>query len=635
MRLFSRSLRCLALLITSALLVGAAFSPPRSSQAGQRAAPARWAAAGANAVGNNHLLITELFYNTHTSAVHDQYLRVENQTGIGWDISHWRLSDGKGAVRFPVDTMLLPGDSLYIARSILGFRQQFGFLPEFTYSAESLPGVRHMDFNGPLPRWGKTGGQVILTDADGKAVDAVYYGNANPGNGWQGAPVPLVGAGEVMHRARDQSTITGDSPGLYMQDTRTAADWKEGHEWVNLRVLRAGQSSLPYPSFQVEGNITAYSTPDTTFPTLADLLDSAVTSIDVNVYIAEAAGLADHLTEAAARGVKVRLLLDGQPFGGMAEQTRWFAHQVADAGGAVRFMRGDKNQHLYRRYQFDHAKYGIIDGQRSFVQSENWSPMGTAVDNSIGNRGWGVIVDDAALARYLDRVFELDWNPAAGDTVAYSDNDPTFGPPPDGFVPVIDPPTGSYPAPFSAQDFAGPHTVTPVFAPDNSLLADHAILGLLKQAQESVLVEQQYIYLGWSSRGDQETTPDLYLKEIMAAARRGVHVQVLLDSKYVGAPQQDPAPQQDNRLTCNYMNDTAAAEGLDLDCELIDLNATHVDAVHNKGLIVDGRYTLVSSINWSYNSPGHNRELGLIIDDPAIASYFTDIFAYDWSPPAE
>ncbi|MFZ5823944.1 MAG: hypothetical protein ACOY94_06405, partial [Bacillota bacterium] len=34
---------------------------------------------------------------------------------------------------------------------------------------------------------------------------------------------------------------------------------------------------------------------------------------------------------------------------------------------------------------------------------------------------------------------------------------------------------------------------------------------------------------------------------------------------------------------------------------------------------------LVSSINWSLNSPLNNREVGLILDHPAIGQYYTDI----------
>lgn len=52
--------------------------------------------------------------------------------------------------------------------------------------------------------------------------------------------------------------------------------------------------------------------------------------------------------------------------------------------------------------------------------------------------------------------------------------------------------------------------------------------------------------------------------------------------------------------------------------------------VHNKGMIVDGRYVLISSINWNYNSANNNREAALILDSPEAAAYYTKVFDYDW-----
>jgi cardiolipin synthase A/B len=56
--------------------------------------------------------------------------------------------------------------------------------------------------------------------------------------------------------------------------------------------------------------------------------------------------------------------------------------------------------------------------------------------------------------------------------------------------------------------------------------------------------------------------------------------------------------------------------------------------VHNKGVIVDGKRVLVSSINWNENSPSYNREAGLIIDHTGAAGYFTGVFDCDWDSSA-
>jgi len=53
--------------------------------------------------------------------------------------------------------------------------------------------------------------------------------------------------------------------------------------------------------------------------------------------------------------------------------------------------------------------------------------------------------------------------------------------------------------------------------------------------------------------------------------------------------------------------------------------------VHNKGVIVDNRSVLVSSINWNENSVRNNREVGIIIENESIARYYADVFFYDWN----
>ncbi|MFW9976280.1 MAG: phospholipase D-like domain-containing protein, partial [Candidatus Thorarchaeota archaeon] len=54
-------------------------------------------------------------------------------------------------------------------------------------------------------------------------------------------------------------------------------------------------------------------------------------------------------------------------------------------------------------------------------------------------------------------------------------------------------------------------------------------------------------------------------------------------------------------------------------------------ANHNKGIIVDGRIVLISSINYSDNSIEDNREAGVIIENEEIAQWYLEVFDYDWS----
>lgn len=106
----------------------------------------------------------------------------------------------------------------------------------------------------------------------------------------------------------------------------------------------------------------------------------------------------------------------------------------------------------------------------------------------------------------------------------------------------------------------------------------------------------------------------------MEAARRGIRVRVLLSDSYL-----DPNNPRDNTHTVRYLNNLANREGLDMQARIFRSDVAAVSKIHNKGIIVDGRKVLVSSVNWSYNSPANNREVSLILDHPVIGEYYTDI----------
>ncbi|HWI64953.1 MAG TPA: lamin tail domain-containing protein, partial [Symbiobacteriaceae bacterium] len=136
----------------------------------------------------------------------------------------------------------------------------------------------------------------------------------------------------------------------------------------------------------------------------------------------------------------------------------------------------------------------------------------------------------------------------------------------------------------------------------------------------------QYIHLHWGpTSGSPQTTPNLYLEEAIAAARRGVKVRILLSDAFL-----DPRDPKDNTHTVTYVNDIARREKLDMEARVIDGQRAALDKIHNKGVLVDGRKVLVSSVNWSLNSPLNNREVSLVLDSLDLGAYFTDMFTYDW-----
>jgi phosphatidylserine/phosphatidylglycerophosphate/cardiolipin synthase-like enzyme len=102
---------------------------------------------------------------------------------------------------------------------------------------------------------------------------------------------------------------------------------------------------------------------------------------------------------------------------------------------------------------------------------------------------------------------------------------------------------------------------------------------------------------------------------------------VLLDSYWYNT-----ADEADNDEMVALINRIAATEHLPLEARTADLAASGFEKIHNKGVVVDDRAVLVSSINWNTNSPGFNRETGVIVEQPEVARYFRTVFDADWSP---
>jgi phosphatidylserine/phosphatidylglycerophosphate/cardiolipin synthase-like enzyme len=158
-------------------------------------------------------------------------------------------------------------------------------------------------------------------------------------------------------------------------------------------------------------------------------------------------------------------------------------------------------------------------------------------------------------------------------------------------------------------------TVTPVLSPDTSAL----VLQLLSGAREQIDIEQASI------RNSSRYELDPLLSAAVNASRDGVSVRILLD----GSRYNDEGP-ADNDEMADLVNALAGAGNLTLAARILKPAAGGPEAVHTKGVIVDGRIVLISSINWNANSPNFNREAGVILESPALGSYFASVFEEDW-----
>jgi cardiolipin synthase A/B len=367
------------------------------------------------------------------------------------------------------------------------------------------------------------------------------------------------------------------------------------------RVLMLGQSRRGPKTFR-NATVTTFASPDSSLAVFSRAVDSAQDRILVNVYELTSTNITDSLVGARKRGVDVTVLLEGGPVGGIGDEERSAIRQLNQSGIPVFEMAAEEGGHA--PYRYDHAKYVVVDDRSVLVTSENFGHTGFPPTGETGNRGWGVWIEDPATAAYFRDLFFEDMRGPAIVPVYGSAGSPEVGTG-SAYTPVFLPVTFS-----DAQ-------VTPVIAPDTS----SEITDLLNSAQDSIEIEQAYI------TNESKTRLNPYLATAINASRRGVQVRVLLDSYWYNT--EDEA---DNDEMAALINRIAADEHLPLEARCVDLAANGFEKIHNKGVIVDDRAVLVSSINWNTNSPGFNRETGVIIEQPGVARYFKEVFDADWSP---
>ena len=554
---------------------------------------------------------------------------------------------------FPPGTTIPAGGEIWVAATAKGFAEVFGSQPQFeaTNTDPQVPDVSPA--SGFL--WLNEGyGTVALLDRGGRTIDFVAWmgpkQDAFPDGSlddapWSGGPVALKQdtdygwTGRVLGRARDEA-------GRVLRDTDRATDWPVGFWQMQLgtmpthRVELAAQTRFVATRLEgVRAKVLATSAPDNNYAALIAAFDSAKKELRVRIYEFTGAKIADALIKTKKRGVKVWVFLEGSPVGGLSDQGRWINDRLSKAGITVHFLATPRGSKVKPRYRFDHSKYVLVDDRLAIIGTENYGRTGVPVANSYGNRGWMIHIENAAFVRQLRAVWDADYRPDMGDVIAIDASpDDSLGLPyrDPAFVPSEKIPTGTYPNPAKPALVDDAMTLELVLSPDTSLNENSAIIGMIGRAKTTLLIEQNSVlpYWGKKPKGDdkpdaRETRgPNLPLQAVIAAARRGVRVRVLLDGTWYNAEQTD---ERDNDNTVALLNALAKKEGLDLSAKVINLESTHLEKIHAKGVIVDGTEVFVGSINWSENSFLGNREVGVIVSHPKVAGYYADLFWRDWS----
>jgi len=432
----------------------------------------------------------------------------------------------------------------------------------------------------PLPNV-TAGGRVVLTGAPalvrnltGGRVVALPQSLALANGGER---VRIRRGNETVASARYQDAPEGE---LGRYDDRRTLTWRP-----------LGRTDRPVVSAP-GGTVRAFVLPDA-----PDVALSVVRNADRRVYLAgytlTSRRVERALVRAHERGVDVRVLLEGDPVGGITRREARLLDRLVEHGVTVRVLGGPR-----ARYAYHHVKYAVAD-DRAVVLTENWKPAGTGGRSS---RGWGVVVSQPAVVEGLSEIFRAD---AGGiDAIPWRKfrRGRSFS---RGNVA-----NGTYSSEFDPARLSVDGTRL-LLAPDN---AGEAVVAALDGATESIDVVQLSI-----DGPDQR-----FLRATVRAARRGVAVRVLLsDAWYV---------REENRRLVEHLRERADGEDLPIRAKLAPDGG--FEKIHAKGVIVDGDEVLLGSLNWNGESIRENREVVLALSGEAVGSYYRRVFEADWGAGA-
>ena len=257
-------------------------------------------------------------------------------------------------------------------------------------------------------------------------------------------------------------------------------------------------------------------------------------------------------------------------------------------------------------------------------------PVETAVPTG-GRRGFYLLTDATPIVAGLEDLFKIDWQPDLfADLFPFTLDHAKYGGPPADFLFPELPLSPIGEAPFrEAVGFSGNAAFALVSAPENATRPDRGIHALIARAGagDAIAVMQLYEQKNWGdSTSNPVADPNPRLEALIAAARRGAQVHILLDSYF-----DDPAALRNNQAAMEYINQTALREGIALAARLG--NPTH-GGIHAKLILLrigGEHWSAVGSLNGSEVSHKLNREVVVLTDMPGVYARLQSVFDWDWA----
>jgi phosphatidylserine/phosphatidylglycerophosphate/cardiolipin synthase-like enzyme len=593
------------------------------------------------------VLISAVHFDAYALGQGDEGFRLTNVSTQPITLTNWAMIKSPSPGVISLTGVLQPEQSIWIAKAAITFTQQFGFKPDYKYTADDDASVPLLTAPN-LPTFG-TAGKLALREGVSNTIDVVIWGTTALTDAQWITPTvqrysnTSIGAtGQLIYRKLDEAT------GRIVTDTNSAIDW------ANDRTDLISGRKTQYPGWDLEkfwqtAKVTATATltvaiaPDNAYRVISDVLGAAQHSIVMEMHTFDNLGLLQVLTKTIGRGVSVTILLEGGPVGGIDNQERWACQQIEAAGlpgrGQCWFMISNSSQSIYDRYDYLHAKMIVVDERVVAVGSENLSPRSLTYDDfadgTRGHRGVYLVTEASGVVSRALEIWQADFDPLNHrDIFRWSPNlTGTYGPPSIGFTPNYSIEVSGYriryPVPLTVT---APLTFELLTAPESALRASDSLLGLIDRsgAGDAIAVEQLDEPPFWGgSASNPIADPNLRLEALIAAAGRGAQVRLLLDRYF-----DDATSPTSNAATVQYVESLRALSSTLHDNLQVRLGDPAMYGIHNKMFLfaVGGQKIVhAGSLNGTETSNKANREVALQVESSTAYDYLLNMFEYDWA----
>jgi cardiolipin synthase len=205
--------------------------------------------------------------------------------------------------------------------------------------------------------------------------------------------------------------------------------------------------------------------PDAGYFIITDAIRSARKSVWLEMYLLTEKHVINALEEAANRGLDVRVMLEGHPYGGGGVSPELTLDRLRAAN-----IQATTTSPAYR---LTHAKMMLIDGRTAFIMTSNLTQSALGGSSHAKNREFGIIDTDPKDVQALVDIFRADWQRRD-------------------------------------IEINNPHLVI------SPLNARYTFMALIQSAQKTIFLEAE------------EMKDDAIIEALVDAAQRGIQVRVIL-----------------------------------------------------------------------------------------------------------